>query len=93
MNNLWSINIDDYLTIMEEAIILGKERGKKEGDNLEQEFFEIAKKKGLLDKVKHLGKTDKDIDLIAGNLREEGLKILNMKELERRNNENDIHLR
>jgi len=80
MNNIWSISIDDYLTIMEEAIMLGKERGKKEGDNLEQEFFEIAKKKGLINKIKHLGTTEMDKDLLAGNLREEGLKILNLGE-------------
>ena len=91
MNNLWLLNIDDFMTIYEEAIILGKERGKKEGDNIEQEFFEIAKKKGMLDKIKHLGETNQDIDLLAGNLREKGLKILNMKEIERRNNGNKIN--
>jgi hypothetical protein len=84
MNNLWLLNIDDFMTIYEEAIILGKERGKKEGDNLEEEFFEIAKKKGMLDKIKHLGETNQDIDLLTGNLREKGLKILNMKEIERK---------
>jgi hypothetical protein len=67
---------------MEEAIILGKERGKKEGDNLEKEFFEIAEKKNKI--PKHLGTTEMDIDLIAGNLREKGLKILNLKEEERK---------
>jgi len=67
---------------MEEAIILGKERGKKEGDNLEEEFFEVAKK---LNKIpKHLGMTEKDIDLLTGDLRENRLKILNSKEEERR---------
>jgi hypothetical protein len=80
MNNIWSISLDDYLTIMEEAILLGKERGKKEGDNLEIEFFEVAKKKGLLNKIKHLGTTELDKDLLCGNLREEGLKILNLGE-------------
>ena len=30
MNNLWTMNISDYIIIMEEAIILGKERGKDE---------------------------------------------------------------
>jgi len=83
-NNLWSISIDDYLIIMEEAIVLGKERGKKEGDNLEQEFFEIAKKKGILDKIKHLGQTEMDKDLLIGNMREEGLKILDLDEEKRR---------
>ena len=85
MNHLWQINLDDYIEIMEEAIKLGKERGKKEGDNLEQEFFEIAIKKNKI--PKHLGTTEKDIDLLTGDLRENGLKILNLKEEERRKNE------
>ena len=89
MNHLWQISLDDYLKIMEEAIKLGKERGKKEGDNLEQEFFEVAKKMNKI--PKHLGTTEKDIDLLTGNLRENGLKILNMKEIERRNNGNKIN--
>jgi hypothetical protein len=71
---------------MEEAIILGKERGKKMGDNLEQEFFEVAEKKGMTNKIKHLGTTDKDSDLLTGDLREEGFKIINLKELERKRN-------
>jgi 20S proteasome alpha/beta subunit len=89
MNYLWQISLDDYLEIMEEAIKLGKERGKKEGDNLEAEFFEVAKKKGLTNKIKHLGTTEKDIDLLTGDLRENGLKILNMKEEERKR-KNDL---
>jgi len=87
MNHLWQISLDNYLEIMEEAIILGKERGKKEGDNLEEEFFEVAKK---LNKIpKHLGTTEKDMDLLTGDLRENGLKILNLKEEERKR-KNDL---
>jgi hypothetical protein len=84
MYNLWAINLDDYITILEYAIKLGKERGKVEGDNLETEFFEIAKKKGLTEQIKHLGVTDKDKDLLVGELREEGFKVLNPDEEERR---------
>lgn len=87
MNNVWTMNLDDYLEIMEEAIKLGKEREKKEGDNLEIEFFEIAKKKGKT--PKHLGMTDKDSDLLTGDLRETGLKILNLNEEERKR-KNDL---
>jgi len=47
-----------------------------------EEFKEVLKKRK--DKIEHLGTSEKDIDLLAGNLREEGLKILNLKELERR---------
>ena len=84
MNNLYLINPEDYLTIMEEAIILGKERGKKEGENIEQEFFEIAAKLGKMEKIQHLGQTEMDKGLITGNLREEGLKILDLDEEKRR---------
>jgi hypothetical protein len=80
------LDIDTYIEIMEEAIKLGKERGKKEGDNIEQEFFEIAAKLGKMEKIQHLGQTEKDIDLLSGNLRENGLKVFNIKEIERRNN-------
>lgn len=80
------IDIDTYLQLMEEAIVLGKERGKKEGDNLELEFLEIANKKGLVDKIKHLGQTEMDKDLILGNLREETkLKILDLTKKEDNN--------
>ena len=88
MNNLYLINPEDYLTIMEEAIKLGKERGKKEGDNIEQEFFEVAKKKGKLNNIKHLGQTEMDKWLITGNLRENGINILDLDE-EKRRKENE----
>jgi predicted ATP-grasp superfamily ATP-dependent carboligase len=89
MNNLFSMSISDYIEIMEEAIILGKERGKKEGDDLTQEFFEIAAKKNKLEKIKHLGQTEMDKGLIVGNLREEGIKILDLDE-EKRRKENGL---
>lgn len=84
MNNLWTLDINTYIEIMEKAILLGKERGKIEGENLEKEFFEIAEKKGLTNKIKHLGQTELDKDMIVGNLRENGLKILNLDEEKRR---------
>ena len=84
MNNLFMLDIDTYIEIMEEAIKLGKERGKKEGDNIEVEFFEIAAKLGKMEKIQHLGQTEMDKGLITGNLREEGLKILDLDEEKRR---------
>ena len=74
----WQLNIGTVLEIYDLAI----KRGKKPGDSVEEEFFEILKQKR--DKFKLLGKTDKDIDLLTGDLREAGLKILNMKEIDRR---------
>jgi len=88
MNNLFMLDIDTYIEIMEEAIKLGKERGKKGGDNIEQEFFEIAAKLGKMEKIQHLGQTEMDKGLITGNLREEGLKILDLDE-EKRRKENE----
>lgn len=87
MNDLWMMNCGDFLEIYEEAIKLGKERGKKEGDNLEQEFFEVIKKRKAQDKIKHLGQTEKDIDMLTGDLREEGYKILNLKEERKKKND------
>ena len=75
---IWNITIDDYI----EAYELAKSRGKKAGDSLEVEFLEIMKKKGK----KPLGKTDKyaDVDMLTGELRDKGLRVLNLKEEERR---------
>jgi hypothetical protein len=69
---------------MEEAIVLGKERGKKIGDNIEAEFFEIVEKRGIA--IKHLGQTAMDKDLLIGNMREElKCKILDMTKKEHEN--------
>lgn len=77
-NLIWTLdNIGTVLEIYE----LGLIHGKKAGDSLQEEFEEILKKKK--EKFKLLGETDQDIDLLTGNLREQGLKILNFKELDR----------
>jgi len=77
-NDVWLMTPEIYMEIYE----LAMKHGKKAGDSMTEEFKEILeKRKG---EIKHLGTSDKDVDLVAGNLREEGLKILNLKELERR---------
>ena len=78
MNSLWQIDIDTYMEIVE----LARKNGKKAGDSMQEEFEEVLKKKK--DKFKHLGNTDKDIDILTGDLRENGLKVLNMNEEKRR---------
>ena len=78
-----SMPLNELIRIYEEAIKLGKERGKKVGDDLGKEFFEILKKKGK--KIEFLGIPNQDSDLITGNLREKGIKILNLNEEMRRN--------
>jgi hypothetical protein len=84
MNNIWTMSIDNYLTIMEEAIVLGKERGKKEGDNLEVEFFEIAKKKGI--KIQKLGATELNKEELKEQYKLAGKKILDLTKKENKNN-------
>jgi hypothetical protein len=83
MNNLQSLFITDIGTTLE-IFELAKSRGKKAGDNCQDEFLEILKEKP--DKFTYIGDSKQDIDLLAGNMREEGLTILNMKEIERRKN-------
>ena len=62
---------------------LAKTHGKQAGDSMQEEFEEVLQKKRS--KFKFLGFTNQDVDLLTGNLREEGLRVLNMKEIERRN--------
>ncbi len=74
MNNAYLMTIDDYLKIVDMA----KKKGKKVGDSMQEEFKEYLK---TVKNLKKLGKVDIDIDMLAGNLREQGLKIFNMKEI------------
>jgi hypothetical protein len=83
MNNLQSLFITDIDTILE-IYELAKSRGKKAGENCQEEFDEILKKKP--ERFTYIGDSEQDLDMIGGNLRENGLKILNIKEIERRKN-------
>ena len=71
------MDIDTYLEIVE----LAYKHGKKAGDSLQAEFEEVLKMKK--DKIKYLGATNKDADLLTGDVREQGLNILNLNEIER----------
>lgn len=82
-NNILSMSmfitdIETTLTIFE----LAKKNGKKAGDSCQEEFEIILKERP--EKFTYIGKTEEDIDLLTGNLRERGLKILNIKEIDRR---------
>lgn len=77
-NLIWITDIDTILEVYD----LAKKRGKNAGDSVEKEFMEIVKKKK--NKAKIIGTTNKNIDLIAGECRENGLKVFNMKEYERK---------
>jgi len=77
---VWATDIDTILEVYE----LAKKNGKKAGDSVEKEFLEIMKKKNM----KPIIKTDQDIDMMSGNLREKGFKVINIKEIERRKKKN-----
>lgn len=77
MNLLWSFTIDQYL----EVIDLAQLNGKVAGDLMTEEFEVIAKKYNL----KPLGTTELDIDMLTGELRDSGIKVSNIKEIERQN--------
>lgn len=78
MKYIWKITLDDYYEILK----LAKLNGKKEGDSIETELLEILKKKNIYP----FGITNIDIDMFTGNLREQGYKVLNLKEIERQKN-------
>lgn len=78
MFGAWQTDAEIILMVFE----LAKARGKTTGENCQTEFDEIREK--YPDRFRFLGITDKDADLMAGNLREKGLKILNIKEVDRR---------
>ena len=83
MSFLWNLSLDDYLKICEKA----KDNGVKEGESIEKYILEYMKEKGQ----KPICETNKDIDMICGDLREEnpGIKILNLNEIKRRKDNNE----
>ena len=74
---LWQVDIETAIAIYDLALA----HGKKPGENIQEEFLEILSKNK--DKIKLLGETDKDIDLLTGDLRDNGVKILNIHEVDR----------
>ena len=73
-NKIYEMTIDDYLAIID----LAKAHGKNQGDSMQQELEEIMEKKQ--GKIKLIGETNKDSDVLTGDLREEGIKVLNLNE-------------
>jgi hypothetical protein len=76
MNDMWEITMEQYFEICDLAL----KHGKKAGDSMQEEFDEIRKKY----QIQHLGCTDKDIDMLTGELRDKGKKVLNLNEEERK---------
>ena len=60
---------------------LAKSRGKKQGDSVEDEFNELLKDNPGA--VTFVGNTDLDADMLTGELRDQGVKVTNMNEIER----------
>jgi hypothetical protein len=77
MNDMWLITAEIY----EEIINLALAHGKKTGDSMQEEFEEVKKRH---QEIKHLGTTNKDIDILTGEFRDKGNKVLNLNEEERR---------
>lgn len=77
MNYIWNLNIDQYIEVYE----LAKANGKKPGDSMEDEFLIVMNKHNL----KPIAETNYDKDLLLGNLREEGLKIATLDDLNKQN--------
>jgi len=78
MNAVWQINLEIYKEIIE----LAQKHDKREGESIQEEFEEVMKNHAS--EVKFIGTTDKDIDMLTGDLRENGKKVLNLNEIERR---------
>lgn len=74
-NYAWLTDIDTMLEVYK----LAEKNGKKPGESIEEEFIEIMKKK----KQTPFAKTKQDIDMIAGNMRESGINVVNLPEIER----------
>ena len=83
MNGVWTTDVDTMIKIFE----LGQAHGKKPGESCQEEFDEIRAQ--FPKKFTFLGTTNKDIDLLTGDLRENGLKILNMNEIKKNDNQTD----
>lgn len=60
---------------------LGYKNRKKSGAGLAEEAIEVSKRHPSW--VTILGTTKQDAGMITGNLREQGIKILNLQELQR----------
>lgn len=81
MNDIWMMTADDYIEIVKRA----KDLGLKEGESMEEVLKEYMKEKNQ----KPIAKTNKDLDVLCGDMREEGMKVLNMNELKNKRGKHD----
>ena len=86
MNNMHIVDLVMYLEVVELALL----HGKHEGEDMTAELEEVSRK--YTDKIKFIGTTDMDADMMTGNMRENGYKVLNLEEIKRRNNDQNTKL-
>lgn len=78
MNKLFTMkSLDVYLAVCDLAI----KNGKKPGDSMQSEFDEVMKQHP--EWFGYIGESEKDLDMLTGDLREKGKKVLNIHEIER----------
>lgn len=78
MKAIFLLNDIDFML---KVYALAKERGKKPGDSVQDEFDELLKDSPGA--VTFLGQTEKELDVFVGDLREDGVKVTYMTEIER----------
>ena len=83
MKNAFILDADVLLQCWDDAIQLAKERGKSEGEDFGEELFAVARRKGLIDKIKCLGQCE-DSDMLCGELRDKGIKVISLTEEQRK---------
>ena len=76
--NMFLINDIDFLL---KVYDLAREHGKKPGESIQEEFEELLKQNP--EAVTLMGTTEEDIDMLSGNLREQGIKVTNLSEIDR----------
>jgi hypothetical protein len=81
MNLAFQLNNSKALIL---AYQLGYRNNKKPGEGMAEELLEVSKRHP--EWVTIIGKTSMDADLLAGNMRESGIKVRNLNE-EKKNEE------
>lgn len=82
MNTIWLVKNWKTLILLYQ---IGFRNGLKSGESpTDKEYYEVYKRHP--DWLEPLGQTNIDLDMLTGELRERGLKVLNTRELERRKN-------
>lgn len=71
-------NLEAYYEIIKKAL----DNGKKPGDYMTEEFEQVAKEHPEWFEL--IGECDTDVDKLTGELREKGVKVFNIHEVDRK---------